>query len=257
MSASFRFTVMTRRQSASRGIRLAGFTLLELLVSSTILLTLLVLLLGATEASSRLWNRAEQRRAPLREAGTSLHLIGHDLRSAVITPDPGTFLIRKDKASGTRAESLFFLVSHSPEGHGKDCIGDLCATGYFIAPSAEEKGSRNLYRFHASGRAVLDAVHGEKLPELYATAAPGSANTELLARHVEGLEFELLETPDSKNIPRGLRMTIGTVDGSTAREIAGLDAADREAFLLKNGTRLSKIVPLPAPRDLVNANQRP
>lgn len=247
---------MIRKKCASHGgIRSAAFTLLELLVSSTILLTLLVLLLGATEASSRLWNRAEQRRAPLREAGTSLHLIGHDLRSAVITPDPDSLLIRDDKASGIRAESLFFLVSHSPEGHGKDPVGDLCATGYFTAPSAEEKGSRNLYRFHASGRAVLDALHGGKLRDLYATASPGSANTELLARHVEGLEFDRLETPDSKEIPRGLRMTISTVDGSSAREIAGLDGAAREAFLLKHGTRLTKIVLLPTPRELGNSHE--
>lgn len=228
----------------------AAFTLLEVLISSGILLTLLVLLLGVCEGGSRFWNHAERRRAPLREAGASLRLIAHDLRSAVITTDPSSLVIQ----SGTNGvNSLFFLVSHPSDHRPGTSVGDLCATGYFLAPSQDDKGEQDLYRFHASGHEVLEALASETLPQLFATASPGSADTELLARHVASLDVRSIDSGSTSDHPSALALEIITVDANTDNLLArpGTDRNFREQLLAKNGARLHTVVSLPPVRQHV------
>lgn len=241
---------MIRMESRlSSGRPANGFTLLEVLLSSAILLGLLVLLLGACEGGTRFWNQAERRRATLREADASLRLIGHDLRSAVITPDPSSLLIRKETNGGT---SLFFLVSHSSDHRPEATVGDLCATGYFLAPAQDREKQRDLYRFHASGHQVLEAVRSGKLPELYASAAPGRTNTELLARHVASLDVRPLASGWPSGHPSALALDIITVDAPTGALLAeaGTDRAAREKMLANRGARLGSVVSLPPVRQL-------
>lgn len=228
----------------------AAFTLLEVLISSVILLTLMVLLLGVCEGGSRFWNHAERRRAPLREAGASLRLIAHDLRSAVITADPSSLVIQK----GTNgANSLFFLVSHPSDHRPGTSVGDLCATGYFLAPSQHDQGEQDLYRFHASGHEVLEALASGTLSKLYATASPGSADTELLARHVASLDVRSIDSGSTSDHPSALALEIITVDGTTDSLLAraGSDRNSREKLLAQNGARLSAVVSLPPVRQSV------
>lgn len=239
---------MTRPLSRTPSARTAAaFTLLEVLVSSAILLSLLVLLLGACEGGARFWNQAERRRAPLREAGASLRLIARDLRSAVITADPSSLVIRKGKNG---AASLFFLVSHPPDHRPESSVGDLCATGYFLAPSGHGDEGQDLYRFHASGHAVLEALESGKLEELYATALPGTANTELLARHVASLDARPLDARSSGDHPAALALAITTVDSGTDGMLArqGADPVIREKLLARHGARLGTVVSLPPAR---------
>jgi type II secretory pathway component PulJ len=230
-----------RRSSAETH---GAFTLLEVLISSAILLGLLVLLLGASEGTTRFWNQSERRRAPLCEAGASLRFMARDLRSAVITSDSSSLVIRK----GTNGnDSLFFLVSHPTDHQPGNAIGDLCATGYFIAPSPQNHDEQDLYRFHASGELVLEAVEEQKLPELFATASLGTTSTELLARHVISLEVLPIDSGSAPDHPRALELTIMTLDGSAERKLAGAgtNMVSRDRLLKQYGTRLSMIVALP------------
>jgi hypothetical protein len=215
------------------------------LVSSAILLGLLVLLLGACEGGARFWNNAERRRAPLSEAGAALRLIAHDLRSAVVTADPQSLMIRREK----NGDSLFFLVSHASDHRPETVIGDLCATGYFLAPSLNGLG-QDLYRFHASGDKVLEAFEEGKLPELYATASTASANTELLARHVASLEVRPIDHGSASDHPAALILNITTVDGISGSRLAegGMDPNSREKLLSRHGVRLGSVISLPPPR---------
>lgn len=243
---------MIRPASRTSPGRAAGaFTLLEVLVSSAILLALLVLLLGACEGGSRFWNQAERRRAPLREAGASLRILDHDLRSAVITSDPCSLLIRKEEGGD---ESLFFLVSHPPDHRPEETVGDLCATGYFLAPSRDRPGERDLYRFHASGKAVLEALRSGKLRDLYATASPGATNTELMARHVASLRIQPIGAGATPDPPSALGVSITTVDGTTDRLLSEQrpNQSSREALLARHGARLSTVVSLPPVRNTLS-----
>lgn len=224
-----------------------AFTLLEVLISSSILLGLLVLLLGVSDGGSRFWGHSERRRAPLREAGASLRLMTRDLRSAVITADPSTLRLHK----GTNGnDSLFFLVSHGDDHRPEASAGDLCATGYFLAPPANGGGEQDLYRFHASGDRVLEALADGTLPELYATAVPGSSNTELLARHVASLDIRPISSESPSDQHAGLSLKITTVDATTGRVLAStaLEASARASLIGRNGARLATVVALPPPR---------
>jgi len=237
MSGSCPFLPMRERRVRS------AFTITEVLVSSAILACLMILLLGMTDGVSRIWGDGERRREPLREAGASLRLISEDLRSAVITQDADSLLVRNEGASG---ESLFLLVSHpdDPRPSAEDGQGDLCATGYFLAEG--EEGESNLYRFHARGEEVISALRSHGLGGLYATAAPGATNTELLARRIPYLGVERLNAAEEGAV----RITVVSVGGSTARRIASghLSGKQLEELLLKKGTRLSETVALPPPR---------
>ena len=243
MCDCFPYPLMTEHSHTRRTGAKSGFTLVELLVSTAVLMGLLVLLLGAVEGSTRFWHGMEKRRAPLREAGAALRMMDDDLMSAVITADPDSLLIRSN-ASG---DCLFFLVSHHPDQRAEDCRGDLCATGYFTAPSPDHPGERDLFRFHAGGEAVSDALRHGALGALYGSASPGASNTELVARHVADLK--ILPLPTGGASRSALQTTIVTVDDKTGRKLesAGIHPADRTSILQREGARLTAIVVIPQP----------
>lgn len=225
-----------------------AFTLLEALLSAVILAGLMTLLLAMANRTFTLWGDGQRRREQQREAMSSLRMIGEDLRSAVIiTGDPSSLMIRREK----RGDALFFLVSHPDDRRQPGIKGDLCAAGYFTAPDAAGKGGWNLYRFHASGDDVIEAVREHSLEKLYATAAPGRSNTELLARDIVDLQLSPAVQGNQGRHPEALRVTV-TALGRSEMQRMPKDASDQrsiEAFLAKKGTPLSSVITLPPPRE--------
>ena len=230
----------------------AGFTLLELLVSSAILIVIIVLLVGMADGASRLWRDGERRREAVREARAGLEMITEDLHSAVITTNPSTLLIKEEKEAGGKScgESLFFLTAHTSEKRQAGNDGDLCATGYFTAGERDGEGIKNLYRFHASGRSVSAALEKGSLEKLYSSASPEDKLTsELLARHI--VELDVRRIPETPNTPESLLITLSALGGETARIIASDPAAKErnEHLLLQHLQRFSSIVRLPPRRE--------
>jgi prepilin-type N-terminal cleavage/methylation domain-containing protein len=221
-----------------------GFSLTEVMVSASILLVLMVLLLGAAEGGSRYWNHAEKRRAVLREAGAALHLIDRDLASSIRTADPASLVT----SNTPETDSLFFLVSHPEDHRPGESMGDLCATGYYVATPPGCPGERDLYRFHASGTNVSEGVREGTLSALYAGAAPGKPGNELLARHVASVRIRTA----SPELPDALRVSVVTVEPSLEKRLAGMSFPQRETILRREGTRLSAIVSLPPAREAVH-----
>ena len=236
-----------------------AFSLLEVLIASTILALVVALLLGMVDGASNLWRNGERRREALREVRAGLRMIEEDLHSAVLTVAPETLLIEDSEqqvGSGkSRSQNIFFLVSHPPDQRHSGIKGDLCATGYFIAPAPEGKGVCNLYRFHASGDDVAEAYEEKNLPTLYATASPGNKNTELLARNITGLEIQPTSLSGEREHPDALRLTLSAVNGDTTRLIAlGPEAKERNDLLLRqHQLHLSTFVSLPPQRDMPRA----
>jgi prepilin-type N-terminal cleavage/methylation domain-containing protein len=180
----------------------SGFTLLEVLISSAILLIVIALLIVMADHTTHIWHQGESRRDASRELRAGLEILTEDLHSAVLTTNPSTLSITKNENLGSR---LFFTVSHPSEKRSVGNEGDLCATGYFIArdPHSKDSGkSYNLYRFHASGNSVANAFKNNSLPALYASAsATNAATTELLARHLIQLDVRpLQETASSERL---------------------------------------------------------
>jgi len=221
--------------------------LVEILVSSAILLVLMLLLLGMGNSASQLWSDSEGKREALRELRASLQMITEDLHSAVITTNAESLEVRK---SANAPQSLFFLVSHPGDRRHETIKGDLCATGYFLAPDPKENGCTNLYRFHASGEAVARAVEEDSLGALYAEAGPQNlSTTELLARNI--VSFRILTLPETTNAPELLDVTLSAINARTARLIASdPKAGERNERLLKQREQCATaIIHLPACRE--------
>ena len=229
---------------------LEGFTLLEVLVSSAILLVLMLLLLGMGDGASKIWRDGEGRREAQRELRASLQMITEDLHSAVITTNAESLEIRQ--AEEGRPQSLFFLVSHPGDRRHAEIKGDLCAAGYFLAEDPKESGCTNLYRFHASGDSVAKAVEDDSLQELYREASPSNAfTTELLARNIVSLR--IVPLPIHTSHPELLELTLSAINARTAHLIAKEPkAVERNARLLRERAQCSTgIIHLPSSRDVI------
>jgi prepilin-type N-terminal cleavage/methylation domain-containing protein len=228
-----------------------GFTLLEVLLASAILCTLLVLLLCLGNGALRMWRDGEHRRESLREARAALQILAEDLHSAVITTNPSSLMIeRGTKTNECDASRIFFLVSHHADKRDSKSRGDLCATGYFLAKDPHGVGCRNLYRFHASGDRVAMAAEGDRLGSLYAEATPtNESTTELLSHNIVGLE--IIPLTEHSQQPEALEITLSAVNGTTERLlVADPGAKDRNQKLINNHLqRYSVIIHLPPPRE--------
>jgi prepilin-type N-terminal cleavage/methylation domain-containing protein len=246
-----------------RGFK-TGFTLLEVMVSMVILSILLLLLIGMTDGASRLWRDGEHRRESLREATAGLQMISDDLHSAVVTSNPATLLIESrdqeheypDEASTDpsrqEGEKLFFLVSHSLDHREIDARGDLCAVGYFVGRSSETNGVDHLYRFHASGKEVMEALDKGTLRELYAQASPSDPrSTELLARNIVGLNVSPIDKTLPGGHPEALSVSISAINSDTARLLSSDPGAKQrnDRLILRHLQKFSTIVRLPPLRE--------
>lgn len=230
--------------------RRKAFTLLEVLLSGVILAGMMVLLLAMANRTFTLWGDGQRRREQQREAKSSLRMIGEDLRSAVIaTTIPASLLIRSGKGNDT----LFFLVSHPGDRRLPGIKGDLCAAGYFTAADPSGNGERNLYRFHASGDEVARAVEECSLEQLYATAAPGKANTELLARDIAELQFSPFSTTGGDAHPEALRASVTALNRTDMRRAMKGDVERHplESLIRSKGTSLSSVIILPPLRQTI------
>lgn len=164
-----------------------AFTLVEVLVSSVILLVILGLLLGMGERMSRFWHTSEGRRGIQREILAAIRTMEADLRHAALSTDPSTLVIKTSSLNpGTAPNSaLFFLTSE--EGSSEGGTG-LSAVGFFVTESPTKAGHWNLYRFHAPEKETCEAVIAGTLPSLYAKASAADPSTsELLAENIVGL----------------------------------------------------------------------
>ncbi|MCX8493297.1 MAG: prepilin-type N-terminal cleavage/methylation domain-containing protein [Chthoniobacterales bacterium] len=228
-----------------------GFTLMEVLVSSAILVVLILLLLGMGDGASKVWRDGEGRREALRELRASLQIITEDLHSAVITTNSDSLDIRKSEQE--RSPGLFFLVSHPADRRHSEIKGDLCDVGYFLAADPKEQGCTNLYRFHASGEPVSKAVEEDSLQDLYEKASPeNAATTELLARNI--VFFQIRSLPEQSTPPELLKVTLSAINTRTARLIASEPkAGERNSRLLREGLqRSTAIIHLPPYREGVS-----
>lgn len=229
----------------------AGFSLLEVMISTVIVSILMVLLLGMTDGITRLWSESERKREASREARAGLRMLTEDLHNAVTTTNPETLSITPATDDSPTGKRIFFLVSHPRETTGGKPEGDLCAVGYFTAPDPET-GAGNLYRFHAGPAEVSDALGKGTLESLYSKASPTNpVTTELLARAILRLGIRDLPGTGGDAGPEALLLTLDAVNGETARLLsADPGALERNARLVRRHLqRFSTIVRLPPRRD--------
>ena len=218
----------------------AAFTLVEVLVSSVILLVLTGLLLGMGDRMTGFWHASEGRRRIHREILASIRVMEEDLRHAVVTDDPATLTIGSTPAAKGLPDnhSLFFLTSE--EGPGIHDGGGLSAVGYFVAESPEKAGRWNLYRFRAPEKETREAVAGKTLPALYAKAMTGDGSTtELLSENIVALG--VAGEPDA-GMSTLLRITVTGIPGPLT---PGDPPSGNTSRITREGRRVVTFVRLP------------
>lgn len=204
MSAD-RSTIPERRREA-------GFTLLELLISMTILSLLLVILMAIVDSSTKLWRVSENRVDSFREARAALNVIAADLRGALATGNENFFQINTSTnlpstaLSPPEAGNLFFLTrmpadAQSPESNDSD----VCAVGYFLAYDSVVFGSgertMNLYRFFENSNETFKLIEDDKkLPDRPLTTGP--SGEEVLARNIVKFEVSAFVYSDSGTLEK-------------------------------------------------------
>jgi len=208
--------IQPRSRKRSAHYRAAAFTLLELLVSMSILAVLLVLLLSIVNGSTKLWKANENRVDSYREARAAVNMLANDLASLYASSNLKNFSIstQKDKLPATPVGvngmhgSIFFLTALPPNAQGtsksgKENKSDLCTVGYFLgydktslAGAGTGTESYNLYRyFRASDDTFTALSTGDLLGGITIDTTPTSANTELLAKNITGFEVHAYTIP--------------------------------------------------------------
>lgn len=183
--------------------RYRAFTLLEMLVSMTVLSLLLLVLLSMVDGSTKLWRQSENSVDSYREARAAVNMLASDLASIAVTTNTNLFqldTLADDKLPATtqrppEASHLFFLSAQPSYAQGKDRANnadpksDLCAVGYFLARDETSSGSgektMNLYRyFRSSNDTFRDIIRagGSLVPD--PLLSNPDIGEELLARNI-------------------------------------------------------------------------
>jgi len=130
---------MKTRKSQPAAISLAGFTLLELMVSSAVIGMLMMVLLAVTSASLNLWRGSEEAISVDREGRTAMALISQDLANIVVpAEDPRPEV---DEATNA-AVPLRFLTTKPADYQDPDegDTGDVCFVEYRFRDNALLRG---------------------------------------------------------------------------------------------------------------------
>jgi prepilin-type N-terminal cleavage/methylation domain-containing protein len=187
-----------------------AFTLIEILVSMTVLAILLVILMSMVDGATKLWRQTENRVDSYREARAAVNMMAADLGSMYGSTNTNFFTI--GKVPGVPmvlgSEGVFFLSAQpltAQDPSDTNNVSDLCAVGYFLGYGAIDLTgvkSRNLYRyFRSSSSTFKDCLtnnQGQLIPTPLTTASTGD-NVELLARNVTSFK------------PRAYSITSGTL----------------------------------------------
>ncbi|HVY69224.1 MAG TPA: prepilin-type N-terminal cleavage/methylation domain-containing protein, partial [Verrucomicrobiae bacterium] len=150
----------------------AGFTLLELIISSALMSVVLIsayLCLSAGFSTKKL---VEPRLETLQNARVALALITADLRCACVLTQEFEFLGEQRKAGSIQADNLDFATHNYTPGKPRE--GDYCQVSYFLDKNMET-GQFSLWR-RRNPRIAPDALAGGRREEI--------------ARNVRGLQFE-------------------------------------------------------------------
>jgi type II secretory pathway pseudopilin PulG len=235
MKVTSHFPYLRRREvGGSRGTlpkpTRAAFSLIELLVATTVFSLLCVLMFSIVSSSTGLWRTQEAQEESFREARAALNFLSRDLANAMVTTNAQWFY-----ASSNR---IAFLTSLPPssQSDGRD-RGDLCAVGYSLEwakvdpDDASEIPRLALYRYVRfsvpTHRSLImnSAVSIEQIFE-----APDSTDTvrELLARNMSRFSCDLYSTNSlgepvpfapAEVMPKILQFSMSVLNDGTASKL--------------------------------------
>lgn len=243
----------------------AGFTLLELLVATTILSLMLLFLFSVFDQSTKAWQAGERKIDAFREARAALFMIRRDLRGVMVGEDTPMVYNRLGVDIGfsgalapeTSASNLFFLTRLPLNAQGSGHASEVCAAGYYVAWMRSAVGSDeaanfsyNLIRYFVPsgtpGNSVGTVPHllsfmagGSSLSEVATLFPRAAANVvpenEVLSRNI--IRFSLVPVVENGSglvsadpgvlteVPRMVEITLEVINQATAAQLGDTPAA--------------------------------
>lgn len=193
-----------------------AFTLIEILVSVTVLSMMILFLFSVFNLASQAWQSSEKKVDAFREARAALFVMRRDLSGIQVgTNLPMALnqtLVDNLGTTSKPADQLFFISSLSSAMQGGNVLGDLCSVGYYVGwgvNSFQTNGtsisskSYNLFRYFRpsdnnfsnltvfwTGFALPGSLQPANLKKIYENAStqPQSGD-EVLARNVVGFRI--------------------------------------------------------------------
>ena len=211
-------TQSPRGEGAVRGTAL-GFTLMEVLVTLTILGFILLIIFGAFRLGSSAWSRGESKKEEYQKVRIISQLISQQIKSAVpykikSQKAEGDYLAFEGKAHSLRFVSAFPMKSRQAEG--------FVYAVYEFKEGGKEEGRLVLYEqrvlnkdFFADdlredlGVSILEGVSNVRF-EFYREEDPDQNKPEEW--------MEEWDSKEEKKLPRALRMIITQKNGKPAGE---------------------------------------
>lgn len=204
-----------KSRSETSGMRLGGFTLVELLVAMVVTSLVILLISRVLFGAAQVWRHSSQRVETWREARAAIHCMERDLATTAPVEAGGArlppMLFARHPATPEgdfRNEELYFLTMLPQGGRGS-----LCAVGYRAVWDEEARCYRLMRRFMpgAAVERLLQTGAGTSAAALY--FGEGSVEEEL-ARYVWDLEIR----PCKDGVPQAT-FPGGEVEPSAAVEI--------------------------------------
>lgn len=203
-----------------------AFTLLEVLVSVTILAVLLLILMSMVDGATRLWRQSENSVDSYREARAALNVIAADLASIHVSSNTNFFKLVGDK------ELRFLSAVRKDYQEVAESRSDLCEIGYTLSYERPEgpqskagiPESYNLYRTFNNSDPTFSNLRTNQL------FRPDSGSRELLARNVadvqilaytvddNGIPTQWLKPSDDNPMPEVIEITLKAINNDTAQK---------------------------------------
>lgn len=221
------------RQSTPPSKKCGGFSLMEVLVASAILILVLGFLMTFISHATQTWQRSEARKNRQIAARIALTMLKNDLQAAILLPSGDNrlqFILNPPQISSQYRDAAFWQTLSS----NRD--GDLYEVGYFVQwPAGRDAGE--LCRFRTSAVEADSIVYQEAnwlTGGRVNTNAPGSTADPaagLVMDHVLGLWIRLAdhegnwlpENYDSRTSaerPASAEISLIVIDAQTARRIS-------------------------------------
>ena len=246
--------------------RRAGFTLIEVLVSSAVLAIVLAVMFAALSTSLSLWRNTDNKIVADREARAVEMMLVRDLANIVIPPATNLW----PRVESPRRSSIQFLKflttapADAQSGSGAE-VGDVCYVEYAVMPSTNGPGLEVRRLFWPSKRTFDDVLRAGAFP----STAPSNEFQSLglsilpsnnmaarglgpLPAEANNTNFVLIGTnmlafsgtPSASNYPAILEVNFSVADPDT---LANSNLVNNPTFILRNAGLYSFRIPLPKP----------
>ena len=245
----------------------AGFTLLEVLVSSAVLAIVLAIMFSALSTSMNLWRNTDNKIVADREARLVEMMMARDLAS-VVFPSSTNLWPRIESPRRSSIQFLKFLTlapSASQSAGGTDS-GDICYVEYLVLPSTNGPGLEVRRLFFPSGQTYSNIILANSFPvsatnnpafqslglNLLPTNTMAARGLGALSTEANNTNFVLLGTNmlpftgsvSVNNYPAAIEVNFAVADPDT---LANTNIIGSPNYILRNAGLYSFRIPLPKP----------